>query len=93
MSELESLLGDVTKNTANEERVNTLEGTLWPSDDAIKGNLMLVNSATTIYIKSSRDFGSLVGKYVIASVDGTLDNFVLLNIEEHLTKDGFIRTP
>ena len=90
--ELESLTGnDTVKTAANEERVNMLEGTLWPSDDETKGNLMLANSAATIYIKSSRDFSGLVGKYVIASVDGTLDNFVLINIEENLSKDGYIK--
>ncbi|MEK7138717.1 MAG: hypothetical protein AAB799_00870 [Patescibacteria group bacterium] len=92
--ELKSTLGEnAANNTAGEKPINTLEGTLWLSDDETKGNLMLVNTYATIYIKSSRDFSGLTGKQVIVSVDGTLDNFMLLNIEENLTKDGFIRTP
>jgi len=73
-------------------RNRDVEGVLWPSDDETKGNLMLVNNNATIYIRTSRDFNDLTGKYVIASVDGTLDNFTLLNIEENLAKDGFIKT-
>ena len=87
--ELESFLKKSVENNA--EQVNMLEGVLWSSDNETKGNLMLVNSYATIYIKTLRDFNSLVGKQVIASVDGTLENFTLLNIEENLTKDGYIK--
>lgn len=73
------------------ESLNTLEGVLWSSDDEEKGNLMLVSGKTTVYIRTTRDFSNLVGKYVIASIGGTLDNFILLNIEENLAKDGFIQ--
>ncbi len=76
----------------NSQIVDTLEGVLWLSDDQGKGNLMLANKYAIIYVKTSRDFTNLVGKNVIVTADGTLDNFTLLNIEEHLTKDGFIKT-
>jgi len=89
---MELPLGEELTNNVTAKNVNILEGVLWSSNDETKGNLMLVNNDTTIYIKTSRDFSDLTGKYVIASVDGTLDNFTLLNIEENLTKDGFIKT-
>jgi len=89
---LELPLGEELTNNITTENVDTLEGVLWSSDDETKGNLMLVNNNTTIYIRTSRDFSNLTGKYVIASIDGNLDNFTLLNIEENLAKDGFIKT-
>lgn len=90
--ELESLLEKNTENNiVGEEPVDTLEGVLWSSDDEAKGNLMLVGKDATIYIRTSRDFDELIGKYVIASIDGTLENFTLLNIEENLTRDGYIK--
>jgi len=90
--ELESLLEEnAGNNAAEEEPIGTLEGTLWSSDDEARGNLMLINNAATVYIRTSRDFSGLVGKYVIVSIDGTLENFILLNIEEHLTRNGYIK--
>ena len=92
MPELESLLEESAGNSAaNEKPVGTLEGTLWLSDNEARGNLMLINSTATVYVRTSRDFSSLVGKYVIVSIDGILENFVLLNIEEHLTRNGYIK--
>lgn len=91
--EIQLPLGEeLTDNNIAVEKVGTLEGVLWLSDNEVRGNLMLVNQYAIIYLKTSRDFSDLVGKYVIASVDGTLDNFALLNIEENLTRDGFIKT-
>ena len=89
--ELESLSGENFINNTVKQSVDTLEGVLWLSDNETKGNLMLVTADTTIYVRTSRDFSGLVGRYVVASVDGTLENFSLLNIEESLTKDGFIK--
>lgn len=91
LSELQLPLSEEPTNNIAVENVDTLEGVLWSSDDETKGNLMLVNNNATIYIRTSRDFNNLVGKYVIASVDGTSDNFTLLNIEENLAKDGYIK--
>ncbi|MBI4160570.1 MAG: hypothetical protein HY506_01550 [Candidatus Yanofskybacteria bacterium] len=79
-------------STESQPRHRDVEGVLWSSDDEAKGNLMLVKNNATIYIRTSRDFSDLIGEHVIASIDGTLDNFTLLNIEENLTKDGFINT-
>jgi len=91
LSELQLPIGEELTDNISAENVDTLEGVLWSSDDETKGNLMLVNNNSTIYIRTSRDFSDLTGKYVIASVDGTLDNFTLLNIEDNLAKDGFIK--
>lgn len=89
--DLELPLGDsITSDTAVEP-VETLEGTLWLSDDETKGNLMLVTGDATIYIRTSRDFSELVSKDVVVWIDGILDNFTLLNTEENLAKDGFIK--
>lgn len=52
---------------------------------------MVANKNTTVYLRTSRDFSGLVGKHVIVSIAGSLDNFVLLDIEENLAKDGFIK--
>lgn len=78
-------------NESVSQPVNTLEGALWTSDNTAKGNLMLTNNYATIYIKTAREFNNLVGKNVIVTVDGTIDKFTLLNIEENLAKDGFIK--
>lgn len=91
--ELKSLLDDkkIENNAITKKLNNTLDGVLWSSNDNTKGNLMLVTGNTTIYIKTSRKFDELTGKNVIVSIDGTPDNFTLLNIEENLTKDGYIK--
>jgi len=70
---------------------NTIEGILWPSDNESRGNLMLISNQTTIYIKTARNFQNLIGKEVTASIKGNPENFELLNIEENLTKNGFIQ--
>ena len=64
--------------------IETLEGLLELSDDSSRGNLMLITADAVIYINTSRDFSSLVGKKVVVSVDGNLENFTLLSIEENL---------
>lgn len=91
--ELKSLLDDkkIENNAITKKLNNTLDGVLWSSNDNTKGNLMLVTGNTTIYIKTSRKFDELAGKNVIVSIDGTPDNFTLLNIEENLTKNGYIK--
>lgn len=91
--ELKSLIDNkkVENETVIKKSSNTLEGVLWSSDNIAKGNLMLVTANTTIYINTSRKFNELAGKNVVVSIDGTPDNFTLLNIEENLTKDGYIK--
>ena len=55
-------------------------GTLQKSDNSAKGNLLLVTSERNIYIRSNRDFSSLIGKKVRVSYEGTWQNFVLGDI-------------
>lgn len=91
-SELKDILSD-EKTTDNNSvsPITSLEGTLWVSNDQSKGNLMLQSKYALIYLKTSRDFNNLIGKNVLVSTEGTLENFTLLNIEEKITKDGFIQ--
>ncbi len=56
------------------------EGTLTASDNISKGNYKLQTSAHTIYIKTSRDFSSLLGKEVKVTYQGTIDSFNLGDI-------------
>ena len=58
----------------------TLSGTLQASNNPARGNLMLMTDKQTIYISTSRDYSALIGKTVVVSYDGTLDNFRLGDI-------------
>lgn len=84
-------LTDANVSEGTAAKLDRIEGVLWSSDSEQRGNLMLVSKYTTIYLKTSRDFSSLIGKNVIVTADGTLDNFTLINVEENLIKDGFIQ--
>ena len=75
----------------SQSRHRDVEGTLWASDNETKGNLMLVTTGAIIYIRTSRDFSGLINKNVVVSTDGALDNFTLLDIQENLAKDGYIK--
>ncbi len=55
-------------------------GNLKTSDATNKGNLMLITAERTIYIKTSRDYNSLIGKKVRVSYSGSLQSFVLGDI-------------
>ena len=55
-------------------------GKLTNSDNAKKGNLMLVTKDHTIYLQTSRDFSALIGKEVTVSYKGTVNNFILDSI-------------
>jgi len=61
-------------------------GTLKASDNAAKGNLMLITSDRTIYMTSSRDFSGLYGKKVDVSYQGSLKSFVLGSISLSATQ-------
>ena len=56
------------------------EGTLQNSDNSAKGNLMLVTPTHILYINTSRDFNSLVGKKVNVTYQGNLQSFKLGDI-------------
>jgi hypothetical protein len=67
-----------------EEVPNALVGELLASDDKKKGNLRirLADSGRIIYLNTSRDFTALIGKQVQASIEGSIDDFRLLDIKE-----------
>lgn len=56
------------------------EGTLTLSDNTVKGNYALVTKDRKIYIKTSRDYSSLVNKEVKVTYEGTLEVFRLGDI-------------
>ncbi|MCL5775041.1 MAG: hypothetical protein M1333_02400 [Patescibacteria group bacterium] len=58
------------------------EGVLKISDDSKRGNLMLIMQERKIYIFTSRDFTNLIEKNVAVTYEGTLDSFVLGDINE-----------
>lgn len=59
---------------------STWQGVLKKSDNDTKGSVMLVTKERTIYIKTSRDFSSLIDKNVSVSYEGTWQSFVLGNV-------------
>ena len=60
---------------------NMWEGTLLATDNTNKGNYRLQTKDHLLYLRTSRDFSSMVGKEVKVSYEGTLDSFVLGNID------------
>ena len=78
---------DATKESQNQAaqptgaaQTDVWLGKLMASDSPSKGNLMLVTKDRTIYIKTSRDFSSLVGKNVRVSYEGSYQSFALGDI-------------
>lgn len=57
------------------------EGTLLQSDNTNKGNYKLQTKDHVLYLRTSRDFSSMLGKEVKVSYEGTLENFVLGDID------------
>lgn len=66
--------------TKSPQSGTTIDGVLKKSDNAKKGNLMLVTSSRTVYIFTSRDYSELLDKSVTMSYEGTLDEFRLGDI-------------
>lgn len=63
---------------------NTLSGELKASNDTKRGNLMLMltDSDRVIYLHTSRDYTALIDKEVVVTIDGSLDDFRLVDITE-----------
>lgn len=57
------------------------EGTLKKTDDVERGNLMLVMPNRVLYINTTRDFDSLIGKEVVMKIEGDFQNFRLISIQ------------
>ncbi|MEK7506442.1 MAG: hypothetical protein AAB566_00045 [Patescibacteria group bacterium] len=64
---------------------NQWQGTLRPSNNPARGNLILLtrinNFDNVIYIRTARDFSALIDKEVVVTYDGRLESFRLVNIE------------
>ncbi len=69
---------DDSKTSA--ETPGMLEGTLQISNDLKRGNLMLVTPERVIYLFTSRDYSTLLEKQVRLEIEGTLENFRLVDI-------------
>lgn len=65
---------------------NVWEGELKKSDNAQKGNLMLLTQDKKIYIKTNRDFAALLDKTVVVTYEGTTDAFRLGDIMEKVVQ-------
>ncbi len=68
-----------TQNTSMEG--NAWEGVLMESDNTNKGNYRLQTKDHVLYLRTSRDFSSMLGKEVKVTYEGTLENFVLGDID------------
>ena len=77
-------------NNSNNISASVLEGILRYSDDPFRGNLKLVSQYSDIYVRTARDFSSLIGLEVLVRINGTLDKFELLDVELKVTRDGYI---
>ncbi len=56
-------------------------GILKTSDNAARGQLMLITPSHVIYLRTSRDFSAFVDKNVVVTIEGELENFRLLDIK------------
>jgi hypothetical protein len=84
-----SLVSDSTDNSTSNSVGNvSASGTLMASDNADKGNLVVDSSAGKIYIKTGRDFSSLIGKNVTLQAEGTINKFVFLGFAEATVDAG-----
>lgn len=59
------------------------QGTLLTSDNPTRGNLMLKTQNSIFYLRTSRDYSSLLGKSVTATGNGTTEQFSLIDITEN----------
>lgn len=69
------------KENAMEGKVE-LSGKLGKSDTETKGNYMIINGATKIYIATSKDYSNWVGSEVNLSAEGTLASFSKAMLEK-----------
>src|SRR3989338_1621408 len=66
------------------EHRNALSGVLRTSNDKSRGNLMLEvdDSDRIVYLTTSKDYSSLVGKSVKVDIEGDVNSFSIINISE-----------
>ncbi len=72
----ESIKTENTSTTGNLIR----EGVLLTSDDSKQGNYMVKTQNSVFYIRTSRDFNSLLNKEVKMVANGTVEKFSLVDI-------------
>jgi hypothetical protein len=75
---------DEDTETVVEEVPNGLQGELRASNDSNRGNIMLLlnDSDRIIYLNTARDYSALFGKNVLVKIDGSMDDFRLVDIIE-----------
>ena len=69
-----------SKNGIPDATTDGFSGTLKASDTPTKGNLMLVMTDHTVYLRTSRDYSDLLDKEVNVEIDGDLEAFELVDI-------------
>ncbi len=69
-----------TDNSKITTNTQMLTGKLQASDNAQRGNLMLITEEQTIYLYTSRDYAHLIDSPVNVEIKGTVDNFSLIDI-------------
>jgi hypothetical protein len=81
--EAQNTPNDTSKDGKVQDMPNALEGELKVSTDKRRGNLMLLmnDSDRIIYLNTSRDFSTLIGKQVSVTIEGSLDDFRLVDIK------------
>lgn len=87
---IDNVLGATSGNTSGIEPIkpatnpitgDTLTGTLLASDNLLGGNLMIASENNTkVYLVTTRDWSSLLGKKVKATISGDIHQFILLDI-------------
>ncbi|MBL8031767.1 MAG: hypothetical protein JNK33_05600 [Candidatus Doudnabacteria bacterium] len=73
----------ITPTTKQSAGTFVRQGTLLTSDNPTRGNLMLKTQNSTFYLRTSRDYSSLLGKSVTATGNGTTEQFSLIDIIEN----------
>ena len=81
----------VTHSTASTTPPSSMQSNSWSgilqnSNNASKGNLMLITPQHTIYINTSQHFSDLIGKSVVVTYEGNLQNFSLQTIVPAVSK-------
>jgi hypothetical protein len=72
-----------TQEKSNPAGTFSREGVLLTSDNPSRGNLMLKTQQSVFYLRTSRDFSSLIGKQATVTANGTVEQFSLMNITEN----------
>lgn len=72
--------GSGSQGSSASGEVDLWTGVLQKSDNPKNGSLMLITSGHKVYLRTSRDYSSLIGQDVSVSYEGNMDSFVLKDI-------------